>query len=372
MQNLQARQIAQLNHLFGDTEGPRDQGLRSNDRGHGGQAYQWDQCPLRRHHIKRIFNGRRIAQEQGALTKIIQGECWHDHREPSDANGLFAEVAHVCVQSFAPRDAQNHSAQNDEGSARVLPHEHHGVMRTDRPQNFGLRGNVVKAQNSNGREPDQRDGTKKLANASRASFLDGKQTKQNDQGERDDGFFEGRRDHLQTFNGRQNRDGRCDDTVAIEQTGPKNAHHEQHFAQTGLVFDRLRSQRQHGHQTALTVVVGTQHQGDVLDRHNGREGPEKDGEDAVNVFGGERHMTGAKDLLHGIQNTGTNVAVHHTNGAQSQRGDRRFMRRHKKSAQQQVWAFVQSDGDSALVFETLPWRLGSKRQRCPEMLHRSN
>lgn len=126
--------------------------------------------PLRRHHVKRIFNGRRIAQEQGALTKIIQGECWHDHRKPSDANGLFAEVAHVCVQSFASRDAQNHSAQNDEGGAWVLPHEHHGVMRTDGPQNFGLRGNVVQAQNSNGGKPDQRDGAKKLTNASRASF----------------------------------------------------------------------------------------------------------------------------------------------------------------------------------------------------------
>ena len=245
-------------------------------------------------------------------------------------------------------------------------------MRTDGPQNFGLRGNVVQAQNSNGREPDQRDGAKKLTNASRASFLNSKQAKQNDQCERNDGFLECRRYDFQAFYGRQHRNGRRDDAVAIKQARAKDTHHQQDFAQTRFVFDRLRSQRQHGHQTALTVVVGTQHQGDVLDRHNGSEGPEKDGEDAVNVFGGERHMTGAKDLLHGIQNTGTNVAVHHTNGAQGQRGDRRFTRRHKKSAQQQVWAFVQSDGDSAPVFETLPWRLGSKRQRCPEMLHRSN
>ena len=41
-------------------------------------------------------------------------------------------------------------------------------------------------------------------------------------------------------------------------------------------------------------------------------------------------MAGAKDLFQGIQHTGANIAVHHTNGAQCEGGDRRFAsRRHK-------------------------------------------
>ena len=48
---------------------------------------------------------------------------------------FFAKVPEVCIECLCARDAQHHGPQNDEGGARVGPHEHHRVMRTDRLEN---------------------------------------------------------------------------------------------------------------------------------------------------------------------------------------------------------------------------------------------
>ena len=44
----------------------------------------------------------------------------------------------------------------------------------------------------------------------------------------------------------------------------------------------------------------------------------EDGQNAVNVFCCEFDMPRSEDLFHGIQHTGTDVAVDHTDGAYSQ------------------------------------------------------
>ena len=59
--NVQARQVAHLNGLLGHAEGARDQRLRGNHRGHGGQPDKRHKCPVRRHQVKRVFNCRRVA-----------------------------------------------------------------------------------------------------------------------------------------------------------------------------------------------------------------------------------------------------------------------------------------------------------------------
>ena len=324
VKHLQTWQIAQLNHLLGDTEGSRDEGLRGDHRGHGGQAHQGQQSPVGGHQVKRVFNGFRVGQQQSALAEIVQGQARHDHAEPRQANRFFAEMAHVGIQRFATCDAQYHRTQNDERRAGFAPDEAQCMVRTDGQQNFGAVHDVRHPQNSDRAKPDQRDRAKELANACGAPFLHPKQHEQNDQGQRYHRLFKGWRDDLQTLYGGQHRDRRGDHTIAIKQAGAKDAHDQQDFAQLRPVFDRLRGQRQHGHQAALPVVVCAQHQHHVFDRHDGGEGPEKDGEDAVNVVVRERHMARAKHLFHGVQHAGADVAVNHANGTQSQGGERGF------------------------------------------------
>ena len=131
VQNVQARQVAQLNHLLGDAEGPGNQGLRGNHCCHGGQDDQRYQGPIWRHHVKRIFNRSRILQQQRALAEVIQGERRHDDAEPSQANRLFAEMSQVGIQRLGPSHAKHNRAEHDEGRAGVAPYEAHGVPRVE-------------------------------------------------------------------------------------------------------------------------------------------------------------------------------------------------------------------------------------------------
>jgi hypothetical protein len=72
------------------------------------------------------------------------------------------------------------------------------------------------------------------------------------------------------------------------------------------------------------MVVGTQHQDHVFDRNDHGKGPKENGQNTVDIVWRERHVARAKDLFHGVQNTGANVAVNHANGTQRECGKRRF------------------------------------------------
>ena len=68
------------------------------------------------------------------------------------------------------------------------------------------------------------------------------------------------------------------------------------------------------------MVVGPQHKADILHRNDGGERPKENGQNTVNVFRCEFHMPRSEDLFHGIQNTGTDVAVDHADRADGQGG----------------------------------------------------
>ena len=197
--HLQAWQITQLDDLLGHTECTRNQRLRGNHRGHGRQAHQRQQGPIRRHHVEGVFHGLGLGQEQSALAKIIQRQARHDHAEPGQTDGLFTKVPHVGIQRLPPRDAQDHRAENDEGGARLVPHEAQRVVRADGHQNFRMVGDVRHTQHRDGGKPDQGDGSKELTNARRATFLDPEQAEQDHQRERNHVLLESGRNDLQAF-----------------------------------------------------------------------------------------------------------------------------------------------------------------------------
>ena len=322
--HLQPRQVAELDHLLGDRKGAGDQRLRGNHRGHGGQYHQRYQGPVRRHQVERVLDGCRVLQQQRALAKIVQRQRRHDDRKPGDPDRLLAKMAHVGVQRLAPGDAQHHRAQDDEGRARVVPHEPQRVMRADGPQNGRIGLDMDQPEQGDAGKPDQGDWPKKLADAAGAAFLHCEQAKQDDQCQRNHIALEGRRHHLQTFHRRQHRDGRGNHAVAVKQAGAKDADHQQHPTQLGFVLDRLRGQRQHGHQPPLTVVVSPQHQQHVLERDDDGQRPEKNRQDAVDVIRGEGHVSGAEHFFDRVQHTGADVAINHADGAQRERSERRF------------------------------------------------
>ena len=230
----------------------------------------------------------------------------------------------VGIQGLGAGDTQHHRAQNDEGHQRVVDDEGKRVLRVDRQQDLGVVCDMHHAKQRDHRKPHQRDRPEEFADAACAAFLHREQHEQDDQRERNHIGLERRRHHFQALDRRQHRDRRGDDTVAVEQGRAENTDRQQHAAQSRAAFDRLRRQCQHGDQSAFTVVVGAQHQHHVLERDDGGQCPEEDRQDAVDILGRERHVSGIEHLLHRIQHAGADVAVDDADRADGQRGERGF------------------------------------------------
>ena len=147
-----------------------------------------------------------------------------------------------------------------------------------------------------------------------------RQRRQHHQRHRDDVALQARCGDPQALDGREHRDGRGDDAVAVEQRSAEDADDHQRGAQPGLVPHRRGGQRQHGDQPALAAVVGPQHQHHVLQRDDGGEGPENDGQHPIHVVVREGHMAGTEDFLDGVQHAGADIAIDHADGAQGERG----------------------------------------------------
>ena len=100
--------------------------------------------------------------------------------------------------------------------ARVMEDEAQGMVRAQRPQDFGVTDDVQNAQRRNAQHPRQRDGPENRP-IPPAPLLHHKQTEQHEQRQRQDELVESFGYHLQALDRRQHGNRRSDDTVPIEQ-----------------------------------------------------------------------------------------------------------------------------------------------------------
>ncbi len=324
VQDVQPRQVAQLDHLLGHAERSGDQGLGGDDGGHGGHDHERDEGPVGGHHVERVLDGFRLGEQEGALPEIVDGEGRHRHAEPCQADRLLSEVPEIGIEGFGPGHAEDHRAQDDEARSRIAPDEAERVVRAQGSQDFRVPHDVRHAEGRDGGEPHERHRTEIAPDATGAALLHGEQAEQHDEREGDDGPPEVRRHDLQPFHRRKHGYGGRDDSVAIEQGGSEHSDAQQRRTQLRFVLHGLGSQGQHGDEPALAIVVRPQHEHDVLQRDDGGERPEKDGQDAIDVLGREGHVAGAEDFLDGIQHAGADVAIHDADGAEGERRKRGF------------------------------------------------
>ncbi len=105
MLDAQTRQQSQAHRLSGHGEDPRDHRLRCDDRCRGRNHDQGIQRPRGRHQVEGIADGRRILDQQRALSEIVHDQRRHDERDPAKADRRFAEMTHVGIQCLAAGDA---------------------------------------------------------------------------------------------------------------------------------------------------------------------------------------------------------------------------------------------------------------------------
>jgi len=160
------------------------------------------------------------------------------------------------------------------------------------------------------------------AHLGRAMALDPEQAGQDADGQGHDVGRKHRRRNFQTFHRGQHRDGRCNQSVAIEQRRAEQS--ERHGnAPRGrrqlVIRQHARHQR---HDAALATVVGTQDQRHVLERDDHDQRPEHQRQDAEHVVRRDRHrMVGvAEHFLDRIQRAGADVAIDHTERGEGEDG----------------------------------------------------
>jgi hypothetical protein len=110
-------------------------------------------------------------------------------------------------------------------------------------------------------------------------------------------MLERRRHHLESFNGRQHGQRRCDDRVAIEQGAADDA--EQNHGAGTTCPHRPMSQRHQRQGAAFPIVVGAQQNHDVLDRNNEDQRPNDERKDAKHD-GFVRRIAGTDCGHHGL------------------------------------------------------------------------
>ena len=117
--DAQPRQVPEPPGLVRDRERAADDRLRGDDGRHGGQEHHREPGPYRGQQEERVADAGRVAQDQGALSQVIQDAGGEDDQKPGAPDRRAAEVSHVCVQRLGSGDGQDDGGQGEERGAEV-------------------------------------------------------------------------------------------------------------------------------------------------------------------------------------------------------------------------------------------------------------
>ena len=120
--------------------------------------------------------------------------------------------------------------------------------------------------------------------------------------------------HLQALDGAQDRDGRRDHAIAIEQRGAGQADHEEGGTPPFVVLAVCR-QAEEGHDPALALIIGPHNEQHVFRRDHDHQRPEHQRQQAKHNLGSIAASGRLEALAQRVDRARANVAVHHTERA---------------------------------------------------------
>ena len=197
-------------------------------------------------------------------------------------------MTHVGIKRFAAGECEEHRAQYRQRLRAVHEQKVDGMARVHGSQHLGLLHHLPQARCREHAEPQQHDRPEYLANHPGALALDREQPDQNDDRDRNYEARHSRCLHLQSLDSRQHRDRRRDQAVAVEHgraEQPQRAERSPQQRMHAAPLDRLACERLQGQNAALTVVIGTQHEHDVLEGDHHHQTPEDQRQQAQHRFG---------------------------------------------------------------------------------------
>lgn len=317
--HLHAREQVEVDAGVGEREGARDERLRGDHGGGSSESDHGVDAPGGYQAEERVVVRDRLSRQKlGALPEVVEQQAGENEREPADADGLLAEVAHVRVEGFAACHAEHDRPQHHDALAEAdLHHEVVAVVGVDGAQHLGVFDDLVDTQDGHHDEPDNHDTTEDGADLGSAFVLDREQTGQDGDGQRDDSRLESRRRDFETFDGAQDGDGRRDQTFSVEKACRE--HQRQADATDGFARHAVEECEQ-AEGSTFAEVVGAEDEHHVLETDHQGQCPE-DQRTAAEHTGFVDDLTdsvlGEKDLLEGVEDAGSDVAVDHAAGGEA-------------------------------------------------------
>ena len=104
MHDLHSREVSQLKRLLRQRKSSGDHGLRCNDRGERRKSDNSGEAPFGEHQKEGIPDGFGVFNHIRPLPKIVHDQGGEDQVKPGCADGFCAEMSHVRIERFGPRD----------------------------------------------------------------------------------------------------------------------------------------------------------------------------------------------------------------------------------------------------------------------------
>src|SRR5262249_4735247 len=223
-----------------------------------------------------VFGCRTVLEYDSSLAGVVQNQTREHNRLPSDADRACSKMAHVGIEGFSSRNAEEDAAQHEEASKAVGAQEANTMERVHSKQDRGMLSDPMDAQCGHDQEPQSHDGPEGAANPRRALRLEDKQPSEHQHRERDNVGLETRRGDLQPFKRREHRDRRRDRAVAIDEGRAEEANCDNRRSPMSL--DANESHKRN--YAALAVVIDPHGDGSVFNRRNDDQGPKNQRHDA--------------------------------------------------------------------------------------------
>ena len=311
--------------MHGQRVSPGNQCLRCDDGRGGRQQHQRVERPGRTELIERIERAvgsqLGLGHQKPALAQIIQKEGREHHGEPSQSDRSDAKMPHVGIKGFAPGNGQHHRAQHHDTDPTLSGQEAESMKRVEGTEDLRLQEDSTDSQESDCDEPQQRDGAEDPAHLGRACSLRREENHDDPSRHRQDEPFKSGSCDFHSFDCSQDRDGRRDDPVTVEETRSSDADGRERLGQTapvpGLGFGEGKCQQRED--PALALVVGPQNVDQVLDGHDQDQSPDDQGEHPEHIGG--THwcaVTGCEAFFEGIDRARADVSID-----DAQRGQRK-------------------------------------------------
>ena len=191
-------------------------------------------------------------------------------------------MPHVGVKRLCASNRENDGAHREERLQRMFDHEADCGSRQKTDENVRVQDDLAEAAKRRRDKPKNHDRSEKTAKCTGATSLDKEKAGEYEEGDRDHKWCCCWRDDLHSFDGREDRNSRRNDTVATEERDAENANEckkrQAFFAAAGLP-----NKPDKRHDAAFAVVVDAHKECHVFDRHDEGDRPQNERNNALYV-----------------------------------------------------------------------------------------